>query len=145
MLCGRSRRFWGRRLRVWSLASPFRSSPTKPSARCCSTGRSTAIFAVNDNTAIGVMAAATAFGLRMPEDLALVGYNDIPIVSRLPVPLTTVRVPFAQIATGAIELLADRDVDETSRTLVVTPMVISCGSSGAWRLVMTTMNLDRCA
>ena len=60
--------------------------------------RPTAIFAVNDNTAIGVMAAAHALGLRIPDDLSLVGYNDIPIVSRLPIPLTTVRVPFQQIA-----------------------------------------------
>jgi LacI family transcriptional regulator len=51
--------------------------------------RPTAIFAVNDNTAIGVMAAAHALGLRIPDDLSLVGYNDIPIVSRLPIPLTT--------------------------------------------------------
>jgi LacI family transcriptional regulator len=48
------------------------------------------IFAVNDNTAIGVMAAAHTLGLRIPEDLSLVGYNDIPIVNRLPVPLSTV-------------------------------------------------------
>ena len=58
--------------------------------------RPTAIFAVNDNNAIGVMAAAHALGLRIPDDLSLVGYNDIPVVSRLPVPLTTVRVPFGQ-------------------------------------------------
>ena len=58
------------------------------------TDRPTAIFAVNDNNAIGVMAAAHALGLRVPDDLSLVGYNDIPVVSRLPVPLTTVRVPF---------------------------------------------------
>ena len=69
------------------------------------TDRPTAIFAVNDNTAIGVMAAAHALGLRIPDDLSLVGYNDIPVVSRLPVPLTTVRVPFQQIATNALDLL----------------------------------------
>jgi LacI family transcriptional regulator len=46
--------------------------------------RPTAIFAVNDNNAIGVMAAAHALGLRVPDDLSLVGYNDIPVVSRLP-------------------------------------------------------------
>jgi hypothetical protein len=36
------------------------------------------------------------------EDLSLVGYNDIPVVSRLPVPLTTVRVPFGAIAVNAL-------------------------------------------
>ena len=59
------------------------------------TDRPTAIFAVNDNNAIGVMAAAHALGLHVPDDVSLVGY-DIPVVSRFPVPLTTIRVPFPQ-------------------------------------------------
>lgn len=67
--------------------------------------RPTAIFAFNDNTAIGVMAAAHRMGLGVPEDVSLVGYNDIPLVSRLPIPLTSVRVPFDQMARDAVELL----------------------------------------
>jgi LacI family transcriptional regulator len=86
--------------------------------------RPTAVFAVNDNTAIGVMAAAHALGLRIPDDLSLVGYNDIPVVSRLPVPLTTVRVPFHQIAAGALELLLEADRGGSPRTLVATPTLI---------------------
>lgn len=86
--------------------------------------RPTAVFAVNDNTAIGVMAAAHALGLRIPDDLSLVGYNDIPVVSRLPVPLTTVRVPFHQVATGALELLLEAGRDPSPRTLVATPTLI---------------------
>ncbi len=86
--------------------------------------RPTAIFAVNDNTAIGVMAAAHACGLRIPDDLSLVGYNDIPIVSRLPVPLTTVRVPFQQIALGALELLHEAGNDNPPRTLIAAPTLI---------------------
>ncbi|TWF80758.1 LacI family transcriptional regulator [Pseudonocardia hierapolitana] len=86
--------------------------------------RPTAVFAVNDNTAIGVMAAAHALGLRVPDDVSLVGYNDIPVVSRLPVPLTTVRVPFRQIAAGALELLLDADRNGPARTLVATPTLI---------------------
>ncbi|MGJ7906376.1 LacI family DNA-binding transcriptional regulator [Actinopolyspora sp. H202] len=85
--------------------------------------RPTAIFAVNDNTAIGVMAAAHTLGLRIPEDLSLVGYNDIPIVSRLPVPLTTVRVPFDQIAAGALDLLLDHNAS-AARTLIATPTLL---------------------
>lgn len=92
--------------------------------------RPTAIFAVNDNTAIGVMAAAHALGLRVPEDLSLVGYNDIPIVSRLPVPLTTVRVPFHQIARGAIDLLLNQ---REPRTLTATPTLIPRRSTTALR------------
>jgi len=70
--------------------------------------RPTAIFAVNDNTAIGVLAAAQAAGLSVPEDLSVVGYNDIPVSARLPVALTTVRVPFDQIAAHAVELLTQQ-------------------------------------
>jgi LacI family transcriptional regulator len=86
--------------------------------------RPTAIFAVNDNTAIGVMAAAHALGLRVPDDLSLVGYNDIPVVSRLPVPLTTVRVPFPQIAANALELLREAGNGAPARTLVAAPTLI---------------------
>jgi LacI family transcriptional regulator len=70
------------------------------------------------------MAAAHALGLRIPDDLSLVGYNDIPVVSRLPVPLTTVRVPFHQVAAGALELLLDAGRDLSPRTLVATPTLI---------------------
>ncbi|WP_198353249.1 substrate-binding domain-containing protein [Sphingomonas sp. MA1305] len=44
----------------------------------------TAIFAVNDNTAIGAMSALINLGLGVPKDISLVGYNDIPIVGCLP-------------------------------------------------------------
>jgi LacI family transcriptional regulator len=86
--------------------------------------RPTAIFAINDNTAIGVMAAAHALGLRIPDELSLVGYNDIPVVSRLPIPLTTVRVPFQQIATSALDLLHETSANNPPRTLIAAPTLI---------------------
>lgn len=93
--------------------------------------RPTAIFAVNDNTAIGVMAAAHALGLRIPEDLSLVGYNDIPIARRLPVPLTTVRVPFDQVARNALDLLAAAQRGEPARTLFSAPTLIPRASTSS--------------
>lgn len=92
--------------------------------------RPTAIFAVNDNVAIGVLSIATRLGLRVPQDLSLVGYNDIPIVSKLPVPLTSVRVPFAQIAAGALTLLLD-DPAPTATTLTYAPTLIPRRSTSA--------------
>lgn len=92
--------------------------------------RPTAIFAVNDNVAIGVLSIAARLGLRVPDDLSLVGYNDIPIVSKLPVPLTSVRVPFAQIAAGAISLLLDNQ-DTAARTLTYAPTLIPRRSATA--------------
>lgn len=69
--------------------------------------RPDAVFTVSDTIAIGVLGVARDLGLSIPDDLALVGYNDIPVVSQLPVPLTTVRSPAHKIgATGLEHLLA---------------------------------------
>lgn len=66
-----------------------------------------AIFTVTDTIAIGVMGVARDLGLRIPDDVALVGYNDIPVVAQLPVPLTTVRSPARQIGETAARRLLD--------------------------------------
>jgi LacI family transcriptional regulator len=86
--------------------------------------RPTAIFAVNDNTAIGALSAFENLGLSVPKDVSLVGYNDIPIVSRLPTPLTSVRVPFDQIAGAALELLISGPQGEHDRVRVTPPTLI---------------------
>lgn len=71
------------------------------------TTRPDAVFTVSDTIAIGVLGVARDLGLTIPGDLALVGYNDIPVVSQLPVPLTTVRSPARRIgATGVGHLLS---------------------------------------
>jgi LacI family transcriptional regulator len=67
--------------------------------------RPTAVFAVNDNTAFGFTSVIQRAGLGIPKDLSIVGYNDIPLVARLPVPLTTVRVPFGDIASATVDTL----------------------------------------
>lgn len=67
----------------------------------------TAIFAANDNLAIGISTVAAHAGKTLGHDLSIVGYNDIPLAEKLPVPLTTVRVPFDQIAETGVGLLFD--------------------------------------
>ncbi len=89
--------------------------------------RPTAVFAVNDNTAIGVLSAAYRLGLRVPDDLSLVGYNDVPLASRLPVSLTTLRVPFDRIAADALDLLLAEPL--TQRQLVSQPTLIPRAST----------------
>lgn len=91
----------------------------------------TAIFAVNDNTAIGAMSALRRLGLDIPGDVSLVGYNDIPIVSRLDTPMTTVRVPFDQIAAAALDLLTNGPAGEGDRVRVATPSLIPRRSTAA--------------
>jgi LacI family transcriptional regulator len=67
--------------------------------------RPTAIFAFNDELAVGAMVAARARGLRIPEDVSVVGFDDT-LQARLSVPpLTTVRQPLAELARIAVSLL----------------------------------------
>jgi len=84
----------------------------------------TALFAINDNTAIGAWSALARLGLDVPGDVSLVGYNDIPIVSHLPTPLTTVRVPFDQIASEALDLVSRGPAGETDRMRIAAPTLI---------------------
>jgi LacI family transcriptional regulator len=86
--------------------------------------RPTAVFAVNDNTAIGALSGLAKLGLSVPGDVSLVGYNDIPIVSHLPTPLTTLRVPFDQIASEALDLLGRENVVQEERIRVSAPTLI---------------------
>ena len=65
----------------------------------------TALFAANDQLALGALGAAGARGLAVPGRLSVVGYNDTPLASQLTPPLTTVRVPFDRVASDAVDLL----------------------------------------
>lgn len=94
--------------------------------------RPTAIFAANDNLAMGVMAAAHRHDLKIGADLALVGYNDTPLAARLPTPLTSVHVPLDQIARTAIDLIVEPGTEPPLRKSM--PTLIPRESSGA-RLV----------
>jgi LacI family transcriptional regulator len=68
----------------------------------------TAIFAANDLMALGAMEALREAGLRIPEDISLVGFDDIPQVSITHPKLTTVRQPLEQMGRVAVELLLEQ-------------------------------------
>jgi LacI family transcriptional regulator, galactose operon repressor len=65
----------------------------------------TAIFAFNDNLAIGTIQAARAHGLRVPEDLSIIGFDDSEHASLITPALTTVRQPLAEMGRTAVNLL----------------------------------------
>jgi LacI family transcriptional regulator len=65
----------------------------------------TAIFAFNDNIAIGAIQAARARGLRVPEDLSIVGFDDVEHATIVTPALTTVRQPLAEMGRTAVSLL----------------------------------------
>jgi LacI family transcriptional regulator, galactose operon repressor len=67
--------------------------------------RPTAVTCYNDLVAIGVCRALQELGLRVPEDVSVVGFDDIPLVEYLSVPLTTVRMPKAAMGEIAAQML----------------------------------------
>ncbi len=67
--------------------------------------RPTAVFASNDDMALGVLAAAQRHGLAVPEDLSIAGFDDSPASSLVWPPLTTVRQPKLEMARAAVEML----------------------------------------
>jgi DNA-binding LacI/PurR family transcriptional regulator len=75
----------------------------------------TALFAVTDNMAIGAMHAAFEANLRIPEDISIVGFDDIMVSSYLEIPLTTVIQPKFEIGKYSANLLLSRIDDKNSK------------------------------
>jgi LacI family transcriptional regulator len=68
----------------------------------------TALFCFNDMVAIGALQAGNQLGRKIPDDLAIVGYDDIPMAAWVTPPLTTCSVPFEEMGRLATHLLIDR-------------------------------------
>jgi len=68
----------------------------------------TAIFAYNDMMAFGAMQAIQEKGLRIPQDIGLVGYDDIPFSSLISPPLTTIRLKKQELGIESVKLLFSR-------------------------------------
>jgi LacI family transcriptional regulator, galactose operon repressor len=100
----------------------------------------TAIFAANDAMAIGCLAALRGRGLRVPDDVSLIGFDDIPIVRYLTPALTTVQVPIAEIGGRALKRLVEmlqsgREIAKQND--VVTPTLAVRASTAAAREAVT--------
>lgn len=70
-------------------------------------GRPDAVFAANDIMAIGLLGALQAGGVRVPADIALAGFDDIPVARYVSPGLTTMHVPIAALGQQALDALAD--------------------------------------
>lgn len=77
--------------------------------------RPTAVFARNDFTAIGAMCAIRDAGLKVPQDVAIVGFDNVPLAAYTAPPLTTVDQPTAEQGRRAASLLLDRIEGEKTR------------------------------
>jgi LacI family transcriptional regulator len=88
-------------------------------AIAAATPRPDAVFAANDAMAIGCLFALTEAGVRVPDDMGLAGFDDIPVARFVHPPLTTVRVDVAAMGRRALERLAALIADPGSGAVTV--------------------------
>lgn len=69
--------------------------------------RPTAVFAANDRSALGVMKVAQELGLRVPEDLSVIGFDDVPEAASATPPLTTMAQPLHDLGAQALQMLVE--------------------------------------
>lgn len=101
------------------LVKPMLSRPELPSA----------IFACNDIMALGVYAAARELGVGIPDDVSIIGFDDVIEARLASPPLTTVRQPIAEIGAAALHHLMDlRDGAPVTRLLEMPTELVSRGS-----------------
>jgi LacI family transcriptional regulator, galactose operon repressor len=93
----------------------------------------TAIFAHNDLMALGTLDALAEAGLRCPEDVSVMGYNDSAHVDRVTPPLTTVRLHGQELGrlVGEMAVTAMQDPEQTPVSLTLPPSIIIRGSTAA--------------
>jgi DNA-binding LacI/PurR family transcriptional regulator len=92
----------------------------------------TALFCYSDLTALGAMKGVERMGLRVPDDVAVVGFDDEPWAEHLTVPLTTVRQPVEEFAQVTANLLHARLAGDDGpwQRVEVTPTLVVRESSG---------------
>ena len=90
-----------------------------------------AIVCASDQTAIGVMHALAQRGIRVPQDVAVTGFDDVPVARHLHPPLTTVRQPMQELGAKAFNVLYSRINGAASEPEIVLPVHLvireSCG------------------
>ncbi|QOV18594.1 LacI family DNA-binding transcriptional regulator [Blautia liquoris] len=93
----------------------------------------TAIFAANDSLAVGCYNAAQEFGLKIPADISIIGFNDTSMAKYLVPPLTTVHVPMNLMGEQSVDILTERiysNRDVSMRTFFPAKLIIRESVSG---------------
>jgi LacI family transcriptional regulator len=112
-------------------AYTFESGAARARELLAQAPRPTAIFAGNDEMALGVYQAAREAGLRIPEDLSIVGYDDSPIAARVWPGLTSARLPIRDMGRiAALKLLRRADMGRAEIDERVSPALVVRASTG---------------
>jgi LacI family transcriptional regulator len=102
--------------------------------------RPTAVFAANDIMAIGAIEALEARGLRCPDDVSVIGYDDMPLVAHMTPPLTTISLPAEELGRTAAQMALKLIQKPRSRaqTIRLPAALIIRGSTAPQRVGRTT-------
>ncbi|OZC95516.1 LacI family transcriptional regulator [Rhodococcus sp. 06-235-1A] len=95
----------------------------------------TAVFAGNDAMALGILRALEVHGKRVPHDVSIVGFDDVPDAEFFSPPLTTIRQEFSEVGVRSVEILLNQ-IDSGSRSTrrsSIEPSLVIRASSGAAR------------
>lgn len=95
-----------------------------------------AVFAFNDHSAIGAVAALSAAGLRVPDDVSVVGFDDIPSAATHYPALTTVRQPLQEmgrVAAATLLQMLREPAENAGRTIRILPTFVERGSTASAR------------
>lgn len=97
-------------------------------------GAATAVFAANDQTALGVIHGLIDRGLRVPDDVSVMGFDDLPDARHFLPPLTTVRQDFAALGALALRLIVEAiDGEETESHALIAPGLVVRASTATPR------------
>ena len=91
----------------------------------------TAILALNDSLAVGALAALRERGIRVPDDISVIGFDDMPIARDVTPPLTTVRLPLVEMGARAMTLALDGTDDSEPRVERVEATLVVRGSTAS--------------
>lgn len=119
--------------REWVLQGDFgeASGHAAGGAIAASTDRPDAVFAANDMMALGCLFAFNQAGINVPDEIALVGFDDIPLARYVHPPLTTMRVNIAELGGRAMSALLDAGGEAAKEDNSFVPKLIVRASSGA--------------
>ena len=103
-----------------------------PAADLAVASGATAVVAYNDLMALGIIDRLRQRGVRVPEDMSVVGFDDVPVASLVSPALTTIQIPLAGLGRRGVDLLVERlegAVDVTTRTEIPVELIIRSSSS----------------
>ncbi len=114
----------------WTADSGYRAG-----VHIANEGVATAVFVANDEMALGLMRALGERSVRVPQDISVVGFDDIALAANFPTPLTTVHQDFDEVGRRCVEMLIRRIEGDTvppGVDLVPTQLVVRESTAPPW-------------